>query len=115
MYILSTFVVAIETPWHKRPYQFRMQLFSRPDNKGQVQTVRANNDASSFCRNLASKRVGSYELNDPLVKITFYRSLDCKGAPIVTYHPQESITRKSRVMIKAKSFSITKVKPIRLR
>lgn len=29
--------------------------------------------ASSPCWNLASKRVGSYDLNDPLVKVTFYR------------------------------------------
>lgn len=29
--------------------------------------------AASPCWNLASKRVGSYDLNDPLVKVTFYR------------------------------------------
>ena len=59
--------------WKNRPRQFRMQIFSRPNSKGEVQTIRATNGASSPCWNLASKRVGSYELNDPLVKVTFYR------------------------------------------
>lgn len=29
--------------WNKRPRQFRMQIFSRPDSKGAVQTIRATN------------------------------------------------------------------------
>ncbi|KAI9472131.1 MAG: hypothetical protein EXX96DRAFT_611395 [Benjaminiella poitrasii] len=106
---------ASEETWHRRPRQFRMQIYSRPDNKGEVQTVRASNGGSSPCWNLASKRVGSYDVNDPLVKVTFYRSLDCKGAPLATYQPQETTIRKSHVMLKARSVSVTKVKPVRLR
>ncbi|KAL9555328.1 hypothetical protein PS6_002940 [Mucor atramentarius] len=90
-----------------------MQIFSRPDSKGAVQTIRATNGASTPCWNLASKRVGSYDLNDPLVKVTFYRSSDCKGAPSATFH-QGPVSR-SHVMIKAKSVSVTKVKAISLR
>ncbi|CEP11385.1 hypothetical protein [Parasitella parasitica] len=90
-----------------------MQIYSRPDSKGAVQTIRAANGATSPCWNLASKRVGSYDLNDPLIKVTFYRSLDCKGAPSATF-PQGPVSR-SHVMIKAKSVSITKVKAISLR
>ncbi|KAL9538869.1 hypothetical protein MBANPS3_010624 [Mucor bainieri] len=99
--------------WNRRPRQFRMQIFSRPDSKGAVQTIRATNGASSPCWNLASKRVGSYDLNDPLVKVTFYRSSDCKGAPSATFH-QGPVSR-NHVMIKAKSVSVTKVKAISLR
>lgn len=29
--------------WNRRPRQFRMQIFSRPDSKGAVQTIRATN------------------------------------------------------------------------
>lgn len=30
-------------PWNKRPRQFRMQVYSRPDAKGVVQTLRTSN------------------------------------------------------------------------
>lgn len=30
-------------PWNKRPRQFRMQIYSRPDHKGEVQTIRTSN------------------------------------------------------------------------
>ncbi|CAO3642078.1 unnamed protein product [Mucor hiemalis] len=91
-----------------------MQVFSRPYSKGEVQVIRATNGASTPCWNLASKRVGSYELNDPLVKVTFYRSTDCQGASSATFYNQNSL-KQSHVLIKAKSVSITKVKPISLR
>ncbi|KAI7872269.1 uncharacterized protein EV154DRAFT_529197 [Mucor mucedo] len=97
-----------------RPRQFRMQIFSRPYSKGNVQTIRAINGASSPCWNLSSKRVGSYELNDPLVKVTFYRSSDCNGAPSATYYNQHS-SKQSHISIKARSVSVLKVKPVILK
>jgi hypothetical protein len=30
-------------PWNKRPRQFRMQVYSRPDSKGAVQILRTSN------------------------------------------------------------------------
>ena len=37
--------------WNKRPRQFRMQIFSRPDSKGAVQTIRATNGGTFIsCR-----------------------------------------------------------------
>ncbi|KAG2232413.1 hypothetical protein BDF21DRAFT_423061 [Thamnidium elegans] len=97
--------------WKNRPRQFRMQIFSRPYQQGVAQTIRADNGASTPCWNLASKRVGSYELNDPLVKVTFYRSSDCHGAPSATFYNQNSF-KQSHILIKAKSVSVTKVKPV---
>ncbi|KAI8064309.1 uncharacterized protein B0P05DRAFT_554917 [Gilbertella persicaria] len=100
-------------PWNRRPRQFRMQVFSRPDNRGEMQTIRAFNGASTPCWNLASKRVGSYDLNDPMVKVTFYRSSDCKGASLATYY-QNHASSRTHVMIKARSVSVTKIKPVLL-
>ncbi|KAI9354642.1 hypothetical protein BD770DRAFT_391907 [Pilaira anomala] len=105
--------VKINGSWKNRPRQFRMQVFSRPYHQGAAQTIRADNGASSPCWNLASKRVGSYELNDPLVKVTFYRSSDCHGAPSATFYNQNSL-KQSHILIKAKSVSVTKVKPVKL-
>lgn len=89
----NTFAAPTET-WNKRPSQFRMQVYSRPFRKGTVQHIRTYIEgihkkkeintieslhtkslapSQSPCWNLSSKRVGSYELNDPLVKVTFYR------------------------------------------
>ncbi|KAI7872268.1 uncharacterized protein EV154DRAFT_529193 [Mucor mucedo] len=118
VYIISTASAAsssdVKGAWKNRPRQFRMQIFSRPYSKGDVQTIRATNGASTPCWNLASKRVGSYELNDPLVKVTFYRSSDCNGAPSATYYNQHS-SKQSHILIKARSVSIVKVKPVLLK
>ncbi|OBZ85222.1 hypothetical protein A0J61_06728 [Choanephora cucurbitarum] len=115
LYILTLIglVLALDQrqTWNRRPRQFRMQVFSRPDNRGEVQTLRATNGASTPCWNLASKRVGSYDVNDPMIKVTFYRSTDCKGAPSATFYQDHSFNR-NHVMIKAKSVSVTKVKPV---
>ncbi|GAA5814635.1 hypothetical protein MFLAVUS_008134 [Mucor flavus] len=98
----------------QKPRQFRMQIFSRPYQQGATQTIRADNGASTPCWNLASKRVGSYELNDPLVKVTFYRSSDCRGTPSATFYNQNSF-KQSHILIKARSVSVTKVKPVVLK
>lgn len=87
--------------WNKRPEQFRMQIYSKPFRQGTVQNVRTHtkgknkiyllciislyNDPRTDqipCWNLSSKRVGSYALNDPLVKITFYKVRECFKASI---------------------------------
>ncbi|CAO0801297.1 unnamed protein product [Mucor circinelloides] len=88
--------------WNRRPRQFRMQIFSRPDSKGAVQTIRATNGASTPCWNLASKRVGSYDLNDPLVKVTFYRVSLCR-------YP--SVKSLMKITITVFSHQIVKVLP----
>ncbi|KAG1472633.1 hypothetical protein G6F56_001420 [Rhizopus delemar] len=91
-----------------------MQVYSRPFRKGTVQHIRTYIEPSPQkpCWNLSSKRVGSYELNDPLVKVVFYRSTDCKGSPSATY--KNSAIPRDHILIKAKSVSITKVKPVLL-
>lgn len=45
-YLLSAVLAASSSntqPWNKRPRQFRMQVYSRPDHKGEVQTLRTSN------------------------------------------------------------------------
>jgi hypothetical protein len=47
IYIISTVSAAsssdVKGAWKNRPRQFRMQIFSRPYSKGDVQTIRATN------------------------------------------------------------------------
>ncbi|CAO3699236.1 hypothetical protein G6F70_004164 [Rhizopus microsporus] len=111
-YLTCAIVAAPSHAWNKRPQQFKMQVYSRPFRKGTVQNIRTYIEGSktSPCWNLSSKRVGSYEVNDPLVKVTFYRFSDCQGAPSATF--QNSARPRDHVLIKARSVSITKVKPI---
>ncbi|KAI8884061.1 hypothetical protein K501DRAFT_248637 [Backusella circina FSU 941] len=103
------------TPWKQRPRQFRMMVYSRPFKKGTVQNLRTSNGGkcSPPCWNLASKRVGSFEVNDPLVKVTFFRASDCRGAPSATFKGTSRVN--DHVLIKAGSVSITKMRPLLLK
>ena len=64
---------AINTSIKRRPRHFRMDIYSRPNHKGTVQHVGTSNGGTTPCWNLQSKHVGSFEVNDPMVKISFYR------------------------------------------
>ncbi|KAI9280511.1 hypothetical protein BY458DRAFT_500890 [Sporodiniella umbellata] len=101
--------------WKTSARQFRMQIYSRPFSKGSVQHLRTYFEPSSPrpCWNIASKRVGSFALNDPLVKVTFYRSSNCQGTPSATFkHPDLA---ENHVLVKANSVSIIKIKPVLLK
>ncbi|KAI8099163.1 uncharacterized protein BX664DRAFT_253814 [Halteromyces radiatus] len=104
----------------QRPNYFNLNVYSRPNGKGIVQHIYPINPQeiidddnegttwSSHCFNLQSKHIGSIDVNDPMIKLTFYRSKDCLGAPIRTMKP--TCTHSTKVMMKAKSVSIKRLK-----
>ncbi|KAI8139172.1 hypothetical protein BJV82DRAFT_628408 [Fennellomyces sp. T-0311] len=98
----------------RRPRQFRMEIYSRPYHKGIVQHVGTSNGASTPCWNLQSKHVGSFEVNDPMVRISFYRSTDCLGAPTQVFAGSLDQRRHNNVLLRARSVSIVKLRPILL-
>ncbi|KAI8982234.1 hypothetical protein BDF20DRAFT_834873 [Mycotypha africana] len=94
----------------RRPRQFRMTIYSEPNHQGQVQYIKATNGAMTPCWNLTNTDVGSYEMNDPFVNVTFYQSVNCNGTVIATYpHHEKGETTQNRVMIEAASVSVVKV------
>ncbi|KAF1803176.1 hypothetical protein V8B55DRAFT_1383598 [Mucor lusitanicus] len=103
----------------QRPRQFLMDIYTRPNRKGMVQHMRLESERASTqpCWNLQSKHVGSVALNDPFVKVSFYRAADCNGFAINTFHGSDTLPRggKYTSIIKAKSVSITRIRPILLR
>ncbi|KAI8978386.1 hypothetical protein BDB01DRAFT_799649 [Pilobolus umbonatus] len=100
-----------DNTWY-RPQRFRIQIYSRAHKKGEVSYIKLDSEASKTCHNLTSKYVGSYEVNDPFVKISFYRSMDCKGVSSATYQDPNQYVN-SHVLIKARSMSITKVRLVK--
>ncbi|EPB86935.1 hypothetical protein HMPREF1544_06258, partial [Mucor circinelloides 1006PhL] len=103
----------------QRPRQFLMDVYTRPNRKGLVQHVRLE-PGTAFtrpCWNLQSKHVGSVAINDPFVKISFYRTSDCSGFTINTFHGPDTLPAggKYTSIIKAKSVSVTRIRPILLR
>ncbi|KAI9033747.1 hypothetical protein CLU79DRAFT_725165 [Phycomyces nitens] len=93
-----------------RPSQFQMDVYSRPSRRGTVQRVRSKRkrSVSTPCWNLQSKHVGSIDLNDPLTKITFYRSPECQGAPVRVLQG----TSAKQLNIKARSVKVVRIRPI---
>ncbi|KAI9303494.1 hypothetical protein BJ944DRAFT_241401 [Cunninghamella echinulata] len=88
-----------------------MNVYTRPNNKGVVQHIRYSSMSSSTpCFNLQSKHIGSINLNDPHIKLTFYRSNDCMGTPIRNFKP--TCTHSQKLILKAKSVSIQKLNPL---
>ncbi|KAG2201044.1 hypothetical protein INT46_004370 [Mucor plumbeus] len=114
--IISTSSVTIQL---RRPRQFLMDIYTRPNRKGLVQHIRLDPGAvvTRPCWNLASKHVGSIGINDPFVKVLFYRASDCNGFPMSIIHGSETVpeSKKYTSIIKAKSVSITRIRPILLR
>ncbi|KAK4510463.1 uncharacterized protein ATC70_004893 [Mucor velutinosus] len=102
----------------QRPRQFLMDVYTRPNRKGLVQHMRLEPGAAFTrpCWNLQSRHVGSVTLNDPFVKVSFYRAADCNGFAINTFHGSETLPGggKYTSIIKAKSVSITRIRPILL-
>ncbi|KAI7849635.1 hypothetical protein BDC45DRAFT_448383 [Circinella umbellata] len=105
---------AINTSIKRRPRHFRMDIYSRPNHKGTVQHVGTSNGGATPCWNLQSKHVGSFEINDPMVKISFYRSGDCLGAPTQIYRGSLDQRRHNNVLLRARSVSVKKLRPILL-
>ncbi|KAL9536857.1 hypothetical protein MBANPS3_012310 [Mucor bainieri] len=103
----------------QRPRQFLMDIYTRPNRKGLVQHVRLESEKALTrpCWNLQSKHVGSVALNDPFVKVSFYRASDCNGFAMNTFHGSDTLPGggKYTSIIKAKSVSITRIRPILLR
>ncbi|KAL0090965.1 hypothetical protein J3Q64DRAFT_1707873 [Phycomyces blakesleeanus] len=93
-----------------RPSQFQMDVYSRPSRRGTVQRIRSKRkrSVSTPCWNLQSKHVGSIDLNDPLTKITFYRSPECQGAPVRVLQG----TSTKQLNIKARSVKVVRIRPI---
>ncbi|KAI9498428.1 hypothetical protein BDB00DRAFT_800272 [Zychaea mexicana] len=110
----TTSAAAISTSMRRRPRQFRMDIYSRPNHKGTVQHVGTSNGASTPCWNLQSKHIGSFDVNDPMVKISFYRSADCLGAPSQVFRGSLDQRKHSNVQLRARSVSIKKLRPILL-
>lgn len=48
-----------------------LNVYSRPNGKGMVQHIRPTD--STACFNLQSRHIGSIDLNDPSIQLTFYR------------------------------------------
>jgi hypothetical protein len=48
-----------------------LNVYSRPNGKGMVQHIRPTDSTSCF--NLQSRHIGSIDLNDPSIQLTFYR------------------------------------------
>ncbi|KAI9262301.1 hypothetical protein BDA99DRAFT_510822 [Phascolomyces articulosus] len=104
----------VHTSIKRRPRHFRMDIYSRPNHKGTVQHVGTSNGATTPCWNLDSKHVGSFEVNDPMVKISFYRSGDCRGAPTQVFRGSLDQRKHNNVLLRARSVSVKKLRPILL-
>ncbi|ORZ00284.1 hypothetical protein BCR43DRAFT_434917 [Syncephalastrum racemosum] len=101
--------------YYKRPRHFTMDVYSRPNYKGSVQHMRTRNGATSSCFNILHKHVGSIAVNDPIVKLQFYRSSDCHGAPTsVTHGSLGHNGRNNNLQLRARSVSVTKLRPVLL-
>ncbi|KAG0171860.1 hypothetical protein DFQ30_000248 [Apophysomyces sp. BC1015] len=87
-----------------------MDIYSRPNRKGIVQQIRMNNRATTRpCWNLQSKHIGSLDVNDPMIKIYFYRSADCRGPSLTVSRPSQNLKKS---VPKARSVSIIKIRPL---
>ncbi|SAM09858.1 hypothetical protein [Absidia glauca] len=72
-----------------------------------VQHIRPTDSTSCF--NLQSRHIGSIDLNDPSIQLTFYRSKDCLGAPTRILQP---CTHPTKLMMKARSVAIKRIRRI---
>ncbi|KAI9317718.1 hypothetical protein BX666DRAFT_1877575 [Dichotomocladium elegans] len=96
-----------------RPRRFRMDMFLGPYYQHDLVdriTLTSGMDDDASCQPLLTKRFGSFYINDPLVKVTFYRSHDCTGAPSgVFYRSQENV-----LSMRANSVTVQKVRSMDL-
>ncbi|KAI9029857.1 hypothetical protein CLU79DRAFT_732897 [Phycomyces nitens] len=96
----------------KRPRQFRMDVYPQSNLKGTPQHIEAVNGGRTPCWNLDSKHLRSFTVNDPMIKITFYRSPDCRGSSSKTIRPTRGRNAAHNLSLKAGSVKITKLQAI---
>ncbi|KAI9478521.1 MAG: hypothetical protein EXX96DRAFT_571240 [Benjaminiella poitrasii] len=94
--------------------QFLMDIYTLPNRKGLIQRINISNEEERSCWNLTSSMVGSVAVNNPFVKVTFYKSLDCRGFPIVNNSNMQQISpnilHQRKPIMKARSVSVTKTR-----
>ncbi|CAO3650927.1 unnamed protein product [Cunninghamella blakesleeana] len=102
--ILKTSSHSVQLQAPKNDY-IAMNVYTRSNNQGIVQHIRYSSIYSSTsCFNLQSKHIGSINLNDSNIKLTFYRSKDCMGSPIRNFKP--TCTHSQKLILRAQSVSI---------
>ncbi|KAI8332502.1 hypothetical protein BC941DRAFT_436866 [Chlamydoabsidia padenii] len=107
LFLIYLLALVLLCPISARPIYVNLNVYSRPNGKGMVQHIRPTD--SSTCFNLQSRHIGSFDLNDPMIQLTFYRSKDCLGAPTRSIQP---CTHPTKLMMKARSVAIKRIKRI---
>ncbi|KAI7861929.1 hypothetical protein BDF14DRAFT_1862244 [Spinellus fusiger] len=93
-----------------RPIQFQMDIYTLSHKKGTVQHIDSLPFSSISCWNLQSKHVGSLVVNDPLTRITFYRSSECQGSGVYSVKGSSTVP----ISIKARSVKVIKLRRLYL-
>ncbi|KAL0077985.1 hypothetical protein J3Q64DRAFT_1289907 [Phycomyces blakesleeanus] len=108
----STGTTNIRQSVSPRPRQFRMDVYPQSNLKGTPQHMVSNNGVTSPCWNLDSKHIRSLVVNDPMIKITFYRSSDCRGASSKTIRSTRAHDGAQNLSLKAGSVKIVKLQQL---
>ncbi|KAJ8656343.1 hypothetical protein O0I10_007908 [Lichtheimia ornata] len=65
--------------------------------------------AVSPCWNMKKARIGSFNVNDPMVKVTFFKSYDCTSTPAAVFRGG---SRDNVLRMRARSVSVQKIHSI---
>ncbi|ORX56861.1 hypothetical protein DM01DRAFT_1334420 [Hesseltinella vesiculosa] len=71
---IFTLTSAVQSPMDTST-QLSLHVYTRPNGQGQVQHIRAKQlqQDTSACFNLLSRHTGAIDMNDPHLRISFYR------------------------------------------
>ncbi|CDS11789.1 hypothetical protein LRAMOSA11433 [Lichtheimia ramosa] len=93
----------------QRPRHLSLDVYGRGYHQDDVLEHFSTSDgAVSPCWNIKNTRIGSFQVNDPMVKVTFFRSNDCASTPAAVFRGSKSNVLKMR----ARSVSVQKIRSV---
>ncbi|CDH56346.1 predicted protein [Lichtheimia corymbifera JMRC:FSU:9682] len=93
----------------QRPRHLSLDVYARGYHQDDVlERFSTSNGAVSPCWNMKSTRIGSFYVNDPMVKVTFFKSYDCTSTPAAVFRGSKDNVSRMR----ARSVSVQKIHSI---